>query len=362
MIKYRISVCILTAVLAALLSGCSGTADGDADDVSRATEFAPFVASTVRPHEAVLRDRITGSGTVAGRQEAVIRAKTGGTVTEIAFELGDTLQQGEVLLRLDDTVSRLNVVQLERQFASSAADLETRRRQFNQGAISRTQLDQAEANHAGIESQLSQAREALEAARITAPISGGIAEKRSNLVIGDQIQPGEQIARIIDLRELRISLPVGQNQIFLIAPGNRSEITVTAAGRQYTAEGRVAAVSAGSDQRTGSWEVLVDFPNPAPEVMRSGVSANVTIFREDVPVQTVVPAEAVVEREGTPGVFLLRGEHARWTAVEVLDRHGDFSAVAPAESGIDLLDEEVITSGLTRMQDGDRVVTGPRTQ
>jgi len=340
-----------------LLSGCGE--DEAIHDTSGATEYAPMISSSVPVQESVLRDRVLGSGVIEGQQEAVIRASAGGTIRSISFELGERFDEGDELMMLDDTVQQLTVSQIARQYGVLEADVASKEELYSRGALSESRLTQARAELEGVEAQLEQAKDAVEAARITAPISGSIAEKSPNLVRGDTLQAGTQIARMINLEQLRVSLSVGQAQIFFIKPGYRAEIRIPTPSGDIVADGAVTAVSAGSDRRTGSWKVLVDFPNPAPETLRAGLTANVAIFHDDAPLQQVVPAGALVRRDGKTGVFIIEEGRARLVEVEVLDQRGDLAAVSSVEDDIDLQDKSVLTSGLTRLRSGDAAATGP---
>ncbi len=358
--RQRIPLLSIALVGLLFLQGCTEDTASSTDGVSGATDYAPLVSSAVEVREAVLRDRVIGSGIIEGRQEAVVRTRVAGTVRSISFELGESFRRGDVLVTLDDTVFQLNVRQLERQYEAARADLESKQQLFERGGLSERELNQLKANLDGIEAQLTQAQDALESTRVTAPIDGRISQKSPNLVIGDQLPAGSQVAGIVDLETLRVTLSVGQSQIFQIREGNRSEVRIQVPGGIITAEGTVRAISAGSDRRTGSWNVLVDFPNPAPEFLRAGISAEVVIFREDAPVQLVVPGASLVFRDGKTGVFIVQDSRARLVEVEVLDEYGEFAAVAGREEGINLLEHSVLVSGLSRIRSGDAAISGPQ--
>ncbi len=340
------------------LQGCSRSPAADA--VSAATDWEPLVSQAVQVREAKLRDRIIGSGIIEGQSEAIIRSRVGGTITGIFFDLGDTLESGDVLITLDDTISSINLRQLEREYENSLADVGSKEELYARGSISPSQLAQARSALDALEARLEQARDAVASSRVTTPIRGSIAEKSPNLVIGDLLQPGQQIARIIDLNDLRITLPVGQSQVFFIRDGYRAEVRVDAPSGAVTAQGVVTAVSAGSDRRTGSWNVIIDFPNPAPGVIRAGMTADVVIFHEDAPLMTVVPVSSLVFREGRTWVFTVQDGTAVLIEIDIVDQYGELAAVTPMDHTINLLDLSVLVSGLSRIQGGDPAVTGTR--
>ncbi|MCF7944807.1 MAG: efflux RND transporter periplasmic adaptor subunit [Spirochaetia bacterium] len=378
----KLIAAVVLLIIGLVVSSCSGEAGGDeapsgrssetasansdtswndSDAVTGATDYAPLVSSAVPVEKAALRSKVVGSGIISGQQEAAIRAKNAGDIKKISFELGDELSEGQVLLTLDDTIAELNVLQLEQQYETAEADLASKEETYERGSLSASQLTQARASLNGLEAQLAQAREALRNTRITTPIKGRVAQKSPDLVIGDQVQPGQQLARVVDLENLRIRLSLGQDQILLVREGYEAEIRIDTPKTAFTAQGVVKAISAGSDTRTGSWTVLVDFPNPAPEILKAGMSAEVIIFNRDAEMYTVVPGASIVYRNGKTYVFIVEDETARIVEIEIIDRYGNLTAVEPLESDLNLLDYSVLVSGLSRVQSGDAAVSGAPT-
>lgn len=326
------------------------------DEVSAATDYMQVVSSAVEIQESPLRDRVLASGTIQGLEEVNIKARTSGVIESIDFNLGSKLEKDQVLLALDDTIPLLNVSQLENQYENSLKDLKANKQLYDRGAISLVQLTQTQSSVDGLAAQLEQVNTNLKNTKITTPIAGSVAEK-TNLVVGDFIQAGQQIVRVVDLEHLRITIPVGQNQLFLIKEGASAIITIKTPTEIIEAEGEVSGISASSDSRTGSWMVLVDFTNPKPSIIKAGISAEVIIFNEDAPIYTLVPNSAMVYRNGETSVYMVEGNSAKQVNVKVVDQYGDQSAIESLDEGISLIGKKVLVSALSRILDGTSVVT-----
>ena len=326
------------------------------DEVAAVTDYTQVVSSAVQVIQAPLRDRVLGSGTIQGREEVSVKARASGVIQSIDFNLGAMLAKDQVLLTLDDTIAKLNVSQLENQYTNSLKELKANEQLYARGAISLVQLTQTQGSVDGLAAQLEQVKNNLKNTQVKTPIAGSVAEK-TNLVVGDLIQVGQQIVRVIDLERLRITLPVGQNQLFLIHEGAKALITIKTPTEIIEADGVVSAISAGSDSRTGSWSVLVDFTNPKPSVIKAGISAQVTIFNEEAPTYTLVPNSAMVYRDGNTSVYMLEGSSAKKVQVQVVDQYGDQSAVQSMEKDVTLIGKKVLVSALSRILDGTSIVT-----
>jgi membrane fusion protein (multidrug efflux system) len=327
------------------------------DEVAAATDYTQVVSKAARIVRAPLREKIEGSGIIQGVEEAVVKTQTSGVVESIGFELGAPVERGQVLMVLDDTVASLSESQVRKQYENSRKDLMAKEQLYERGAISLVQLESARAAAEGLEAQLRQSADALGYANVTSPISGNVAQRDADLVVGTFVEAGRQVARIVDLDRLRIRLGVGQSQLFQVHEGARAVVTIEALSETIEAEGSVVAIGAASDPTTGSWTVLVDFPNPRPEMIRAGISAKVTIFDDHAPLHLLVPNSAMVYRDGETYIYVVEGENARQVAVEVADQYGDLTAVESLDPSVSLEGKQVLVSLLSRIVDGDPVVT-----
>lgn len=325
--------------------------------VSGATDYTQMVTSAVPIEIAPLRPTVVASGVVQGKYEVMVKSRTAGIIKEIPFELGDAIEKGQVLISLDAASAEFSYQQIEQQVENSQNEVRASEQLYNRGALSLNQLTQAKAALNGLQSQLARAKDSLSDTRITSPISGSVAEKATGLVIGDTLQSGQTLARIIDLQTLRVTLALGQSQIFLVHEGAPADIQIMTPGENIVATGVVSAISAGSDAKTGSWTIVVDFENPRPDIIRAGISADITILNDKGPEYHLVPNAAMVNRDEKTYIYLLNDTTAQLTEVIVLDHYGDRTAVKSKNDSIELTDRQVLTSGLSRIVDGSSVVT-----
>lgn len=351
---------ISLTIVASLLSCSKADQEQEVNEpleaVSAATDYTQVVSSSVAIEERALRDRVIGSGTVQGQREVSIKSRLSGEIKEISVGLGSTLKAGDTLLTIDDTIAKLTLSQLESQYQNALKQQSVNEKLFASGAISLSQLNQGKSSLDGLSAQLEQAKNNVANSRITTPISGSVAEI-TKLVEGDLLQAGSQIARIVDLEHLRVTLAIGQAQLFLIKEGAPAEITIRTPTETIIAEGRVSAISASSDSRTGSWVVYVDFENPRPDMLKAGITADVTIFNTDAPLYTVVPNGAMVNRNGKQYIFVVDGSAASLQEVTVVDQFGDLTAIESKDASVSLIGERVLVSSLSRLIDGSAIST-----
>jgi HlyD family secretion protein len=88
---------------------------------SQVVEEAPLQTTVVRQGSIVIS--ATGAGTVIADNEISLGFQSSGILAEVLMEVGDTVQAGDVLARLDDTNARQNLALAELQLEQAAIEV-----------------------------------------------------------------------------------------------------------------------------------------------------------------------------------------------------------------------------------------------
>lgn len=369
----RKAVLVLVSVAAVMaVAACGGRPGGgrapsaDYDDARTAATGEEAMAArqdrSPRPIEAVeissagFIDYVGGSGRVAGTREATVVSESQGVLQRVDFDLGQSVSRGDVLAAFDDRVERLATEQARAASESARAELDALQRRFDAGAASRTELSRARAAAAGADAEYQRAVKRFEDRRITAPISGRVARKHSGVSEGSFLAAGVNVAHVVDTSRLQVVLAVGEREIHYVEPGARAEILMeVCAGRPQL--GSVQSVAAGSDPQTGSFAVIVSWENRCGDRVRSGMSATVRIEPAVAQQVLMVPAAALLRRQGKSVVFVIEDNTVRRREVAVGQRVGNRAEVLEGLGEGEL----VAVSALSLLNDGDPVavtVTG----
>lgn len=129
-------------------------------------EEPPLQTATVRSGDIVIT--ASGSGALMPAAELDLGFRTTGTVAEVMVKVGDEVEAGQVLARLDDTSARLQLAQAEQTLLEAQTRLDVDR-SAAEWALGGAQADYVEAAQTltdpGSSDQLAQARVNLEAAQ-----------------------------------------------------------------------------------------------------------------------------------------------------------------------------------------------------
>lgn len=367
---------LFALVTVATLAGCDkadAAADGsgevtaaDSTNSSGASSSVslPVVAEEVTNGDLVLSVNTTGQ--VRSDAEGRLRAEVGGPVEKVNVRPGDRVRKGQVLLELDPRPFDLAVK--EAQVAVDLAELQHQDNYLPDSAAtgkmpSQTRLD-ASVTRSGLAAarvRLEKAKLDQERATIVAPFNGVV--DRVMVVVGDRLTAGQEITTIVDLQNLRIEAAVLEHDLPLIKVGGEAVITSAAlAGVAFN--GRVVAVLPLVDSITRAGRAFVRTQGNG--TLRPGMYADVRLEAQRLTNRRLVPTRAIIERDGRPLVFVVKGGRAQWTYVLPGRSNGRQTEILPdSVSGVIPLnagDQVIVQGHLTLTHDAPVRVVASREQ
>lgn len=346
---------LLTLVI--VLGSCGrGGADGTSAASGqwaqeRASEAPALAVEGMEVSFGSILQQIEGAGIVEGIHEATVVSEVQGPITAVSFELGDYVEEGAVLVRVDDTVARLSLEEARQAVESAQLDLTATERRFQNGSASQAELSRARTVTNGALARLGVAQEAFSNHTVRAPIDGFVASRGEDIGRGNYLNPGTPVARVVDLSSLRLEIAVGERELGYIENGTTAAVTIPVCGSDPI-EASVTSIAAGADLRTGSFPVAIEWPNSCEKV-RSGMSASVVIEAQNGQELLIAPSAAIRSDRNGAYVYLSVDNTVERRDVEIGERLGERVEVL---SGLDNGDI-VIISGLSALSEGSAVET-----
>ena len=195
-------------------------------------------------------------GTSRAQQTADLYARSAGEVNQVTFSAGDYVQKGEVLVRLDARREALALKQAQIDL-DQATQLLTRYRKYEDtGAISVTDLEEAEVAKQTAEVSVDTARVALSDRSIRAPFSGYIGF--SEVDPGDRITESTLIATLDNRSQLFVDFELPEQQLGNVKTGDKIELTPSNQSLPIDARVRTAGTRVDSETRTYQVRAVLD--------------------------------------------------------------------------------------------------------
>ncbi len=302
--------------------------------VLKMTVFKPepvevLVVEVARGHvEATVTN--SRAGTVHTRRRAKLSPEIGGQVVEIPFREGDRVEEGAVLLRLDDSAQRARLELSRREVEAARAErdracitaeragreLERSRALAEDGLLSDDLLDQfesskraadaacaaARANESRGNAAIRVAQTEVDKSTVRSPFAGIVAEV--SIEVGEWTTPSPPalpvppVIDVLDPSALYISAPMDEVDSRRVRTGLPVRVTIDSF-RDRTFDGTVTRVAPyvldlQEQNRTVEIEVELDPDEPTEEIL-PGTSADVEVILEVREDSIRIPTSALME-------------------------------------------------------------------
>ena len=221
---------------------------------------------------------VSATGTLEPVTTVEVGTQVSGTIEEILVDFNDTVDEGQVIARLDTTLLDIAVREAHANLSRSRAEFDQAEREYkrisklsDEGITSTSDLDAAHyaldvatANLSGAQVSLDRSEQNLDYATITAPISGVVVER--NVDVGQTVAASLSAPQLLllaaDLARMQIMVSVDESDIGLIEDGQSARFTVQAFPDD-TFSGTVLQVrlQSTSQENVVNYSVVVDVSN-----------------------------------------------------------------------------------------------------
>jgi RND family efflux transporter MFP subunit len=193
-----------------VIQACSGS-NGPPANFNNPGQQQRTSVETVTAETKSISDQIKSFGNIRAEEIVNITPQVSNRITHIYVDLGDTVQQGEVMAKIYDTPFRDQFEQAKSQLEQSRSAYVRDSLQFNrqkklyeQELISSSEFDDAQATFQNSKAQyessranLTQSREDLENTEITSPVYGVVLSKEVS--VGDVATTGQTASEFANL-------------------------------------------------------------------------------------------------------------------------------------------------------------------
>ena len=330
------------------------------DTKVEAPEIRPV--RTVTAAKGKAGETVVLTGHLQAEDEPAFAFRIAGRMIERPVNVGDRVEAGQVLAKLDPE-NELNELRsaestlaaAQGQLTYARGDIDRQRQLLANGHTPRDRFDQSQNALQSAQSQVDNAEAQLRIARdrvswttLEADAPGTVTARGAEP--GEVVQAGQMIVRLARQggRDAVFDVPA---QLLRSAP-SESEITVRLTDDpSVTATGRVREIAPQADPVTRTFEVKVGLSDP-PQAMRLGATVTGSVKLESEPVISI-PASALTELNRQPAVWIVDPKNLTVSMrnVELL-RH-DPGTVVIAQ-GLDTGDI-VVTAGIQALHPGQKV-------
>jgi membrane fusion protein (multidrug efflux system) len=310
--------------------------------------------------------RLTSAIELPGSVETTLRtqvaAPVAGLVADVMVREGDRVKKGQELARLDVDMLEAQRLTLEAQLAESVArgkgaalNLSRAKELFDAQLIAAEAFETAgvelaalEARTASLKASIAELDLRIRISVISAPFDGSVTRKW--IEVGGWAKVGDPIVELVSLADLETNVEAPEVHLSKLQTGQRAELRFEALPG-LVLQGRVRAIGAEADPDARTFSVKVSIPAGAKAV-RSGMVATVRFAPSSPRTVTIVPKDALLERDEGWSVFTVAAENkAALRHVRLGESiNGWTEVVGDLRPG-----QQVVTFGNERLRDGQDV-------
>ena len=350
--KSIINTIAILSITSLLVSGCSKAAT--------MTEDITLVRSqTVKINSS--GQSANYSGEVRGRYETQLAFQVSGKIIKRNVDLGSKVNSGDVLMEIDAkdiqpnvNISSAQVSSAQSQLQLAATNLERYRTLFEQGAISRAQLDQYQNNYEVAQSavrqsaaQYIQGSNQLGYSTLVADSDGVVSS--ISVEAGQVVSAGQAVLTLVKDGEREIEISVPENRVDELRKTEQIQVAFWALPN-VTVQGKIREISPIADKVSRTYKVRISLVNP-PEGVNLGMTANVMVAQPGGQLVTYIPLSAIYQTGDIPNVWVIVNDAVTLRPIKV-GAFGD-NKVQVLEG---LQDGDIIvTAGVQKLHEGEKV-------
>ncbi len=367
MIKRLIIAIVLLVLVVGGIVGFNMFRDNAIQQFFANMPVVPSPVSTVKIEPVKWTPGIQAIGTVSASRGVDLTVETSGIVKDINFASNQRVEEGALLVQLDDTQQQADLSAQRAQAALDKQNLDRAIELQKRGVGSETTVEQAQAAATASAAQVTKLEAVLEQKKLTAPFAGTMGIPRIDL--GQYLTPGTTVATLQNLDVLRADFSVPEQSLNLVRIGQPVRFGVNDADMPF--RGAIVGIEPKVDPSTRLVLIRAEIANPEGKLAPGQfVQVRVELPEEDNVI--AVPQTAVVTSLYGDFVYAVRPADANPAAAPAApavegEAKPAATTAAPAQAAPGLVVRQIFvklgrrSDGrveiLEGLKDGDEIVT-----
>jgi membrane fusion protein (multidrug efflux system) len=294
---------------------------------------------------------IPAVGSLRSNESVVLSPEIAGRVVEILGEEGQAVAAGAPIARLDQSVYKADIAEIEANLALARANFKRADELLRKNAGTGRARDEAEAELRVNEAKLASSGARLEKTVIAAPFDGVLGLR--SVSVGQYLAEGDAIFKLEAIDPLKVDFRVPEINFGKVRLGQTINVEVDALPGE-SVSGTVYAIDPLVDEQGRAIVVRATLPNKDKR-LRPGLFARVALVYDSIAAAILVPEQAIVPIGADKFVFKVVDGKAVLTKVTIGERFKGRAEISQGLAAGDI----VVTAGQLKIRDGADVTVLP---
>lgn len=337
-------ICVLAGTLLLSGGGCKRGLAKKEEEKKRDEAVPVEVAALSRgPIESIIR----ASTDLEAEQQVKVFARAANFVTKLLVEEGDQVEEGQLLVKLEDDTQRIALAKAKSQLQKAQDEFTRQTALHEQQLVSDQVFTDAKHELRQLELSVEDAQRQLDYTEVRAPIRGTVTSRLVNL--GGYVTQNQHLFDIVDFDSIVAIAHLPEKYLSSLKQDQVTRITTMALGEK-TIEGYVKRISPIVDPRSGLVKVTVGVRNT--EALRPGMSGYVELVLATETNALLISKRSLVYDADQLYVYRLLPER-KVERLLVKPRLEDKDNLEPSEGFAE--GDQIVVAGQTGLKDGAKV-------
>ena len=303
----------------------------------------PLLVNGLVLQYGTLNDNFRTKGVLLPDEEVDLSFETSGKITNIYFNEGSSVTQGQLLAKINDKPLQAELKKLETQLPLANERVFRQKTLLEKDAVSQetyevviTELEKLKADIELIKTRIAQTE-------LRAPFSGIIGLRQVS--VGAYASPATIVSKLTKISPLKLEFSVNERQVNEIKPGTPLSFTIDNDMSRY--EASVYAVESQLDAQTLSLKARARYPNPGGR-LKAGQSATIDIRLRQITNTIVIPSISTIAEMGRDIAYIYKEGKAKQV---VLTKGLRTENSVQIINGLSIGDT-LLTTGVMQLRDG----------
>ncbi len=288
--------------------------------------------------------QIQATGSINTFKGAMLKAQVPGPVTQIYFESGTMVKQGDKLIQIYPDVLNAQLLSDQAQLQFAKVTYQRYSDLYKKNAVSKQSLDDAYSKWQEAAAAVQNTEAVLRQYNVTAPFSGMVGLRQVS--VGQYLNVGASIVNLQQIDPIRVDFSVPDIYVDDIALGQKLSV-VSSSNQDKKYAGQVTAIDSAVDVNSRSIALWGSVPNTEHSLL-PGSYALVTLYSLKTHPVIVIPQTALSYDSTGTVVYKVVGGIARKTNVTLGFRQGNEASISEGLA----VGDEVVSDGIIKLYDG----------
>lgn len=343
--KLKVFLAIVAVIVVALLFGLAKYLQVRAA-IAQYANFAmpPEAVTSLQVTEENWQPLLKAVGSTEAVQGVTVSTDLPGIVKTIAFESGQKVKKGDLLVQLDTTQEAAQMKASEARLQLAELNIRRIKSLLDKRVSAQSEYDQAAAEYLEQQASGEEIKAAIGRKTIRAPFDGVLGIRSIN--VGQYLQGGDPVVPLQKMDPIYVNFSLPQQDLTSLHVGGK--IRVQAVGVNGDLEGKITAINSVIDPSTRNVQAQATLEN-ADSILRPGMYVTVDVELANEEKVIFIPSSAVSYAPYGDSIFIIEDMKNEKTGDTYKGVRQQFIKLGPSRG-----DQVAIRSGL---KPGEEVAT-----